>query len=256
MIQNQIEYLIIEDERTSAERLYRQIKRIDAGATVYGPLASVAETIAWFKSNSSVDIILADIRLDDGLCFEVLRHAPSTAAIIFTTAYDEYAIKAFKYNSVDYLLKPINLEELADSITKAKKSIHDHNNLPLDTLLALLNRSTECYRERFLVACSDGYRTVEVKDISHIYTENREVRLCLNDGSTETVNASMEDLEKQLDPKKFIRANRQYIVSIRSVEKLANQLGGKFKLVLRGTPKVNIPISKEKAPIIKAWLDK
>ena len=193
MTQNQLEYIIIEDERMSADRLYRQLKRIDAGAVVHGPLASVKEVVEWFKSHNSVDIILADIRLDDGLSFEALRHAPSTASIIFTTAYDEYAIKAFKYNSIDYLLKPINIDELADAVNKAKKNIGEHNIVSAETLFSFFERSNGRYRERFLVACSDGYRTVDVEDVSYIYTENREVKICLNDGKEEIVNLCMEE---------------------------------------------------------------
>ena len=256
MTQKSIEYLIIEDERTSADRLYRQIKRIDSGAAVYGPLTSVEETVEWFRTNNHADIILADVRLDDGLVFEALRHAPSTASVIFTTAYDEYAMKAFKYNSIDYLLKPIDIDELTDALIKAKKNIQAQDNVSVEAMMTLLNRSNGRYRERFLVACNDGFRVVDVNDIGHIYTESREVRLFLKNGTVETVNINMEELERQLDPDRFFRANRQYIVSIDNIEKLANQLGGKYKLILRHHPQTSIPISKEKAPLIKAWIDR
>lgn len=256
MTQNQLSILIIEDERTSADRLYRQIKRIEPNASVHGPLASVTESIEWFKNNNTaVDVILADIRLDDGLCFDALRYAPSTSAIVFTTAYDEYAIKAFKYNSIDYLLKPINPEELEDALVKAKKTVRNQD-ATVDALIALLDRSKGHYRERFLTPCSDGYKTVDVNDVDYIFTENKEVHLFLADGSSEMISYSMDELEKQLDPDRFFRANRQFIVSIGSISKLANSFGGKFKLILRNYPKVLIPISKEKAPMLKAWLDK
>lgn len=256
MTHKQLEILIIEDERTSADRLYRQLKKLEPAAAVYGPVESIGKAVEWFEANKTIDIILADIRLDDGLSFDALRYAPSNATVIFTTAYDEYAIKAFKYNSIDYLLKPISLDELADAISKAKKHLMTSETSTIESLLSLIDRSKGKYRERFLVPCNDGYITVDVNDIAYFYTENKEVRLVTPDSSSKTVSHSMEDLEKQLDPHCFFRANRQYIVSVGSVEKLANNFGGRYKLILRTNPKVEIPISKEKAPLLKSWLDR
>lgn len=251
-----MDILIIEDEERNADRLIRLLKRIDTTFRIDGPLTSIDEVKSYLRINTCPDLILADIRLSDGLSFEALKEAPATVPIIFTTAYDEYAIQAFKYNSIDYLLKPIDSTELSEAIQKARQRQNVHQEENFRQLFEALQRDNFKYRERFLLPYCDGYKTVCAKDINHIFTENKIVRLFLNNGTSEAVSMSMDELEKQLNPSSFFRANRQFIVNIESILFLGNYFGGKLVLRLKGYPNTQIIISKDKAPLLKEWIDK
>lgn len=248
--------LILEDEPRSAKRLIRMLKDIAPTFAPEGPLGSIKETEAFFRSGKSSDLILADIRLSDGLSFEALKHAPSSVPILFTTAYDEYAVQAFKFNSFDYLLKPLDADELEAAIAKATKAGRNYTDENLRQLFDSLQKNQCRYRERFLLPYRDGYKTVRVSDINHIETENKTVYLRLNNGTSEAVNVSMDELEQQLNPDCFFRANRQYIVNVEHILFLGNYFGGKLVIRLKGYPKVEIVVSKEKAQRIKEWIDR
>lgn len=236
--------LILEDEQRNAKRLIRLLNDIDRTFIVEGPLASIKETVEFFQSGKTTDLILADIRLTDGLSFEALKHAQATVPIIFTTAYDEYAVQAFKFNSFDYLLKPLDPDELEAAIDKAVKAGKNYTDENLQQLFDALQKSKFRYRERFLLPYRDGYKTVRVSDINHIETENK------------VVNVSMDELEHQLNPDYFFRANRQYIINVEHVLFLGNYFGGKLIVRLKGYPKTEIQVSKEKAQRLKEWIDR
>lgn len=248
--------LILEDEERNANRLIRLLKEIDPTFRIIGPLASIEASVAYFRTDVSPDLILADIRLSDGLSFEALKEAPASVPIVFTTAFDEYAVQAFKYNSFDYLLKPVDAVELAAAIGKVERNGKPYPNESLRQLFDELQHSRFKYRERFLLPYRDGYRMVSVKDINHVFTENKIVRLFLKDGTSEIVSISMDELEKQLDPDRYFRANRQFIVNIESIRYLGNYFKGKLVLRLKDYPQVDIVISKEKAPLLKEWIDR
>ena len=236
--------LILEDEQRNAKRLIRLLNDIDRTFIVEGPLASIKETVEFFQSGKTTDLILADIRLTDGLSFEALKHAQATVPIIFTTAYDEYAVQAFKFNSFDYLLKPLDPDELEAAIDKAVKAGKNYTDENLQQLFDALQKSKFRYRERFLLPYRDGYKTVRVSDINHIETENKIVHLRLNNGTSEVVNVY------------FFRANRQYIINVEHVLFLGNYFGGKLIVRLKGYPKTEIQVSKEKAQRLKEWIDR
>lgn len=248
--------LILEDEQRNADRLIRLLRKIDPTCIISGPMTSVKDTIVYLQTQPSPDVILSDIRLSDGLSFDALKEAASPVPVIFTTAYDEYAIRAFKYNSVDYLLKPVDKDELGQAIRKVKQYALNTTENNLHQLIEAMERSNYKYRERFLIPYRDGYKTVSVNEISYVFTENRIVRLFLRDGTSEAVSISMDDLEKQLNPEYFFRANRQYIVCMESIKYLGNYFGGKLILRLKGYSDVEITVSKDKAPLLKEWLDR
>ena len=248
--------LILEDEQRNANRLIRLLKEMDSAFQTYGPLASIENTIEYFQSNPLPDLIIADIRLSDGLSFEALKEIPQSVPIIFATAYDEYAIQAFKYNSFDYLLKPIDALELSLAIEKVRHRGVQYADTNLLQLFEALKKENYKYRERFLIPFRDGYKTIYAKDINHIYTENKIVKLYMNDSSSEVVSISMEELEKQLNPNYFFRANRQFIINIKSIKSLSNYFGGKLKIRLTLYPEIEVVISKDKAPALKEWIDK
>lgn len=248
--------LILEDEQRNADRLIRLLQKIDPTCIISGPMTSVKDTIVYLQTQPSPDLILSDIRLSDGLSFDALKEAVSPVPVIFTTAYDEYAIRAFKYNSFEYLLKPIDKNELAQAIRKVKQYALNTTEDNLHQLIEAMERSNYKYRERFLIPYRDGYKTVSANDISYIFTENKIVRLFLRNGTSEAITISMDDLEKQLNPEYFFRANRQYIVNIDSILFLGNYFGGKLILHLKNYPKEAIVISKDKAPGLKSWIDR
>lgn len=248
--------LILEDEQRNAMRLIRLLNDIDTTFIIEGPLTNIKEAVDFFQSGKTTDLILADIRLTDGLSFKALKYAPATVPIIFTTAYDEYAVQAFKFNSFDYLLKPLDADELEAAIDKATKAGKNYADENLRQLFDSLQKNQFRYRERFLLPYRDGYKTVRVSDINHIETENKTVYLRLNNGTSEVVNMSMDELEQQLNPDCFFRANRQYIINIEYVLFLSNYFGGKLIVRLKGYPNTKITVSKEKAQRLKEWIDK
>lgn len=248
--------LIIEDEKRNYNRLKRLLEEIDSSFQIDGPLASIAETVDYLQEHPAPDLILADIRLSDGLSFDALRQADISSPVIFTTAYDEYAIQAFKYNSFDYLLKPIDSDELTIAIKKVQQQRHTETGSDMQQLLEYMRRSQYRYRERFLLPYRDGYKSVQVKDVNHVYLENRITRLFLNNGTSETVSYTLDDLETQLNPELFFRANRQFLIHIDSVEHVGNYFNSRLKVHLKGYSKAEVIVSRERASIFKEWMDK
>jgi two-component system response regulator LytT len=250
--------LILEDEKKNFNRLKRLLEEIDATHHVAGPLASIAETVEWLQMNPAPDLILADIRLTDGLSFDALRQSSVSSPVIFTTAYDEYAIKAFKFNSFDYLLKPINADELAVAIQKVNRysSTSQRGSDDIRLLLEHMRKNNYRYRERFLLPYRDGYISVSVKDISHVALDGRNVCLYMKNGTNEKISYSLDELEKQLNPDEFFRVNRQYIVRIDSILSINNWFNSRLKVHLKKYPDTEVVVSRERATALKEWLDR
>ena len=248
--------LILEDERRNYNHLRRMIEDMDRTFRAVGPAVSIQEAVEYMRHGESIDLILADIRLADGLSFEAFNREPPRVPVIFTTAYDEYAIKAFKYNAIDYLLKPVDAEELEAAIRRARQRTETTIDGDLGQLFRQLGQGGYRYRERFLLPWRDGYRQVLVRDVNHVFSENKVAHLRLNDGTQHPVQMSMDTLEAQLDPDRFFRANRQYIVRADSVAYIGNYFNSKLVLRLTGRPDERVVISREKAPAFKAWMDR
>lgn len=245
--------LIIEDEKLNADRLTRLLRTIIPQVTIIAVLESVSESIAWFEQNSTPDLVMMDVRLSDGLSFDLLKKVDMDCPIIFTTAYDEYAVQAFKYNGVDYLLKPIEPEELEHALRKVEKSSHKpFDTQSIENLVGLLR--PKAYRNRFLLPFKDGYKAVLVQEIIYIYVEQRVTIAHLTDGSEVVLQQSMEELDQQLDPKIFFRANRQFIINIDYVVQVLNYFNGKLKVILKDS-NTEIIVSRDKASALKAWMD-
>ncbi len=252
-----MKFIIIEDEKPNANRLRKIVEQIDPSFEVVDMLDTVSGSVTWFEQNPHPDIALMDIRLADGLSFDIFSQVKINSAVIFTTAYDEYAIQAFKVNGVDYLLKPVEREELEEAINKVKHTqLSAASNPYLDELLAFVKRKDARYRSRFLFPYKDGYKTINVSDIDMIYSEAKNTHLVLHNGGIQLANQTLEELEEQLDPDLFFRANRQYIVNINSLESIHNHFHGKLKVVVHNQAQHEILISKEKAPLFKQWLDR
>lgn len=249
--------LIIEDEQSSADRLRRML---EGEHLVVGTCASNAEVKSFFAdaTHLDVDLILSDIQLGDGLSFDSLRTVPESIPIIFTTAYDHYAVQAFHFNSIDYLLKPIDSEELHAALAKVKPTMV--NGLSTTDAIAQLLESVKNqairYRERFLIPHrADEFLIIPVSDVSHITIRDGVVRLCTLEGKHHTLNMTLEEVESQLDPQRFMRVNRQFIISAAAVQKLSSYFLGKMRIHMTAAPDEEIIVSKDKVATVKRWLD-
>ncbi|REA59755.1 DNA-binding response regulator [Dyadobacter luteus] len=245
--------LIIEDEKPNASRLRRLITEINPNARILDVIESVCDSVAWFESHTHPDLVMMDVRLADGLSFEILEKVEIKSMIIFTTAYDEYAVRAFKFNSIDYLLKPIEPDELANAFRMAESR---QGTSPAQSIEGLLSQYLgKEYRTRFLLPYRDGFKTVLVKDIEYFYSESKITRASLNDGTEETLSQTLEELEQQLDPKQFFRANRQFIIHYESIKQIHNHFNGKLKVELKKSSETEVIVSRDKAIHLKNWMD-
>lgn len=245
--------LIIEDEKPNADRLKRFIAELRPDYYISDTPEAVIDAVTWLQNNPHPDLIFLDIRLSDGLSFEIFDRVKISCPIIFTTAYDEYAVRAFKFNSVDYLLKPIDKDELENALLKLE-SYEQSVQPSVEELLSFLKRDQQDYRSRFLLPFRDGYKTILVSDIEYFYLDQKVMFARLLQGTEEILPQSMEELEQQLDPKFFFRANRQIIIHIDSVSQIVNTFNGRLKVTLKRSRSIEIFISRDKAPQFKAWM--
>lgn len=259
--------LIIEDEFRNYNRLRKMLLAYDPTMTIEGPLESVAETKAWLAAHRGAlapDLVLADIRLSDGISFDALDAIDDASALVFTTAYDEYALQAFRYNGLAYLMKPVEDDELRQTLDRIRLLRGDGaSDAPsADTgLRALLRqmRADGCqYRERFLVPYKDGFEVVSVADIAFIHTEFKDTRIYISGPGRRfySLSMSLDEIERQLDPRRFFRVNRQYIVGISAVVGLKSQFGGKLRVRILGHDDVEVMCSRDKATPLKEWLNR
>ena len=248
--------LIIEDEQSNADRLCRML---EADHTIVGVCASNAEVRVFFAADTptDVDLILSDIQLGDGLSFESLRTVPTAIPVIFTTAYDHYAVQAFRFNSIDYLLKPIDREELRTALEKVKPIVSSVSTTDaVAQLLESVRSQTIRYRERFLIPHrGDEFIIIPVGEVSHITIRDGVVRLCTVSGDHYSLSLKLEEIESQLDPQRFMRVNRQFIVNAAAVAKLSTFFLGKMRIHMTAAPDEEIIVSKDKATAVKQWLD-
>ncbi|WP_340154793.1 LytTR family DNA-binding domain-containing protein [uncultured Winogradskyella sp.] len=247
--------LIIEDEESAYKNLKHILLEITPSINIVSWLQSVEQSIAWFQSNSSPDLIFLDIHLSDDLSFTIFESVKVSCPIIFTTAYNEFAIKAFELNSIDYLLKPITKKSVAISLKKYDERIKTNSN-PYEKLIEdLKNISTDHnYKERFLVNKGDELVVVLTSDVSYFYKDG-DTYIVLENGNRYPIKFTLEHLIDIIDPSKFYRINRQIIVRINAISKITLWFKGKLKLQLR--PKFNddVFVSREKSTAFKNWMD-
>lgn len=246
--------LILEDEKLNSERLQRLLSQIRPDAKVVGILTSVAKATDWLSENECPDLILMDVQLADGLSFEVFNRVEVSCPVIFTTAYDEYAVKAFKYNSLDYLLKPVDKAELEAVLAQFEQTAQAAQ-LPQALVEGLLAKiQPKEYRTRFLLPYRDAYRKINVADIAFFYSNLNICHAYLFNGEKVVVPQTLEALEQELEPRNFFRVNRQFIVQASSIEQVQNYFNGKLKLTIKNAPE-EVIVSRTKAPLFKEWLD-
>jgi two-component system, LytTR family, response regulator len=246
--------LIIEDEPLVAKDIQNLLRKIEPESQICGVLTSVEESKKWFAHNEQPDLVLSDIQLSDGISFEIFESSTLSCPIIFTTAYDDYAIRAFKLNSIDYLLKPIDREELAGALRKYKtitgRSVLDEQ---VKSLIQTWGKGNKNFKERFLVLHGNSLVPVLQSDIAYFHKEQIIFLHTVQNEKFICEYHALDDIEVLLDPTLFFRVNRQYIIHIQAVSKVKTTHKG-LTLVLKNSTNHDIDISREKATAFKKWL--
>lgn len=248
--------VIIEDESLAARRLERML--LDQGFNILAKLSSVSSAITWFNNNTHPELIFLDIQLSDGLSFEIFENIDLKSHIIFTTAFDQYALKAFKLNSIDYLLKPIDKDELIAAISKfrtfRKPEDNKLSNSQLEQINLLLHSSIKDYKERFTVKVGTHIHTIETKDIECFYSENKATYLHTCTGQNYLIDYSLEQLEDILDIKSFFRVSRKFYINIKSIKDIIDYSNSRLKIKLKSYNEEDIIVSRERVKAFKQWL--
>lgn len=247
--------LIIEDEHLAASKLEIMIRAIDPDIKVMARLESVLDSINWLNENEKPDLIFMDIQLDDGICFEIFDSVKIETPIIFTTAYDSYAIKAFQVNSVDYLLKPIEEQALSKSLEKYK-SIYSSKKTHDEKLKFVFDQMINNYKTRFFVKIGNHFHSISVNEIQCFLIQERGTFLRTINGKKYDLDYSLDQIQKLVDPAKFFRINRNYLIHIDSIQDIysysSNRLGVKLKML----DHLDMIVSREKVADFKKWLDR
>jgi len=257
--------LIVEDEDLAVKKLKKTLLSVDESATVVGEADSIKNTVDWLQNNPSPDLILMDIELADGQSFEVFNHVQVKSPVIFITSYDEYALKAFKVNSVDYLLKPVQKEDLQAALEKFREMKKMYTagqpaaaQVLIDDLVKELQQKlqTKEYRKRFLVKHGQKLVSVEVDDIAYFFSDGRLNFFKTFDNRKFVVDYTMDELNEMLDPNKYFRISRSFFISVNSVAQIHDYFGNRLLLHLKPETEKEAIVSREKVTEFKNWLGK
>jgi two-component system, LytTR family, response regulator LytT len=250
---------IVEDEELAVKKLQKTLASIDAAAEVVGTADSIQSSVEWLEQNPQPDLILMDIELADGQSFEIFNLTEVKSPVIFTTSYDEYALKAFKVNSIDYLLKPIQKEELQTALEKFRRTQGAGKpEISIDNLVKELQLKLQPkeYRKRFLVKNGQKLVSMEVADIAYFYSDGRLNFFKTADNKKFIVDYTMDELEEMLDPERYFRISRSFYVSIASIDKIDDYFGNRLILQLKPTVDKEALVSREKVTDFKKWMGK
>lgn len=248
--------VIVEDERAASENLIYHLKRLEPAVEVLEVLDSVKSAVSYFSAAHSAELVFMDIHLADGLSFEIFEKVSIKAPVIFTTAYDQYALKAFKVHSIDYLLKPINEPELGDALRQFKTQLHGKADMDqqLERLLSMMNIKKRIYKSTILVSQRDQILPLKTDTIAYLYIETGIVKLITRDNQTFLLEKTLEDMENELDPDVFCRLNRQCLANREAIAHITQYFNGKLIVKLDPPLKERVVVSKAKAREFKDWL--
>jgi DNA-binding LytR/AlgR family response regulator len=249
--------LIIEDEKLAAERNQLLLKQYDASIEIAGIIDSIEESVIWLRENPAPDFILMDIQLADGSAFDIFKQVKITTPVIFTTAFDQYALEAFKVLSVDYLLKPVTIQALTQAIEKLKLLRHrpDRPSIDYDKIIQLLT-DRPLYKTRYAGRLGSKIHFTDIKEISFFEADNKVVYLVRTDGSRFLIDQTLEQLESLLDPKLFFRISRSVIIHIAAVMQVKPYEHSRLVVALRaGSKPEEVMISRERVSAFKSWAD-
>jgi DNA-binding LytR/AlgR family response regulator len=251
--------LLIEDEPLAAQLLEKLVKTVIPNAFILSKLDTVKNSVHWLQSNRAPDLIFMDIQLADGISFSIFEQVEVKAPVIFTTAYDEYALKAFKVNSIDYLLKPIDEESLRsaikkyDSLTSARITPPDKLMESISLAMQMLSRN---YKERFVIKVGEHLKSVEVKEILFFFSLEKTTFAQTREGRKHILDFTLDQLQELLDPKKYFRINRKYIVSLEAIQDMISYTNSRLKLVLKFNDDPDVIVARERVQEFKVWLDR
>lgn len=251
-----VKVLIIEDEVAAAKRLHKLISELMPEAEIVNSVASIESAVQWFKTNPQPDLVFADIHLADGSSFEIFKQTSITCPVIFTTAYDQYALQAFKQNSIHYLLKPVKKEELNEAIEKFRK-MHASKQTPeidFEKMLSAIGKPAASYKERFIIRFGEHIKTIQVGDIAYFYTENKANYVVMKEGKRYPIDHNLDELEQLVDPKNFFRINRQFIIGYNSIAEMITYSKSRVLVKLNPPTKFETIVSTERSSSFKSWL--
>lgn len=247
--------LIIEDERLAATRLKQLIETCLPEAKIFGRLDSISSAVQWLQKEAAPDLIFCDIQLADGQSFEIFNQVKVNSPIIFTTAYDQFALKAFKLNAIDYLLKPIDPQELEQAVNKFKSG-RLQPSVDINLLKNLLKQEENSYKSRFMVKIGEKIQSIPVVDVAYFFSAEKTTFMQKKEnGRKYILDYTLDQIEEMVDPSKFFRINRKYISSFSAIGEIYSYSNSRLKIELKGCDDKDILISREKVALFKEWLD-
>ena len=246
--------LIIEDEKPASQKIMRLLREINSDIEIIDVLKSVEKSVNWFLKNPKPDLIFMDIQLEDGICFEIFESSQIRTPIIFTTAYDEYTLRAFKVNSIDYLLKPIDSDELKNAIDKFKAYYEKTEYTGIESIINQLQPKT---KERFLIKIGEHYKSVQTSMINCFYIKERCNFIHVNKGKNYPIDYSLDRIEQLINSKSFFRINRNFIINFSAIQDIIAYSSNRLKIILNDwTEKEEIIVSRERVSDFKEWMDR
>lgn len=247
--------LIFEDETLAAEKITAALREIDPACSILGVMKSVESATEWLTQHAHPELIIADIQLLDGLSFEIFQQVKVSSPVIFTTAYDQYAIRAFDVNSIDYLLKPVQQEKLAESLQKMRSRTRSADPVAYDEVLKLLRQNQPEYKSRFMVRIGQRIMAVPVEKIAYFFSESKLTYIVTTENRRYPFDLPLDEIDVQLNPKTFFKINRQYIINFSAIAEIHPYFKGRIKLKLTPDQPDEIVVSSERSPEFKKWLD-
>ena len=250
--------VIVEDEFYAQERLKARLLKVEPESEIIAVLDSVEESVKWFQENKQPDLLFCDIQLSDGISLEIFDKVEIDCPVIFTTAYDEYALQAFKVNSIDYLLKPISEKDLIKAFQKFKKlggEKKDTSNIDIKNLLKQLGNSDKKYKSRFLVKTGAVMSTINIDEVAYFYIKNQLVYLVTLNNKEYIIDPTLDVIEDTIDPADFFRINRQMIVAFKAIKEIHPHFHNRLKLNLQPETEEEVIVSKRKSSTFKEWLE-
>ena len=246
--------VIIEDEEAASARLKKILVELDATIEILAVLESITRAIPWFRANPQPDLIFADIQLADGPSFEIFKEIKMHVPVIFITAFDKYALQAFKFNGIDYLLKPIKKDDVQESLAKFSALRKGQNRMDYGEILSAISQRTTGFQKRFIVRIGQTLRTIEIAQVAYFYTEEKIAFACLQDSKRLPLDFTLDELEEVLDPAAFFRINRQFIIHINSIENMYTYSKSRIRIVLKPATQIETIVSSERSSSFKHWL--
>jgi DNA-binding LytR/AlgR family response regulator len=253
-----MEVLIIEDEPLAAQRMEKLLKEVRPNWNIVHKIESVKRSVEWLKANPAPHLILMDIQLADGLSFQIFDQVNVTSPVVFTTAYDEYALKAFKVNSIDYILKPVDKDELINAFAKLdglRESKMSSQNM-MESITQAMQMLTRKYKERFVVKVGEHLKSVEVADVLFFFSLEKTTFAQTKDGRKHILDFTIDQLEGLTNPDRFFRINRKYVIAVDSIQDMISHVNSRLKLVLKTSDDSDVIVARERVQEFKDWLDR